>query len=109
MSASDRSDVATEVLEAGALIVGTSTLNGQMLPRVADVLTYLKGLKPANLVGLAFGSYGWSGEAVQHIHDALVQMKVEMVTDPQRYRYVPTMEQLASLRSVGEQAASRLR
>ncbi len=109
LSASDRSEVATEVLDAGALIVGTSTLNGQMLPRVADVLTYLKGLRPANLVGLAFGSYGWSGEAVQHVHDALAQMKVEIVTEPQRYRYVPTMEQLTSLRGVGEQVAARLR
>ncbi len=109
MSASDRSDVATEVLDAGALIVGSSTLNGQMLPRVADALTYLKGLKPANIVGLAFGSYGWSGEAVQHVHDALVQMKIEMAGDPQKCRYVPSEEQLALLREVGEQVAARLR
>jgi flavorubredoxin len=109
MSAGDRSDVATEVLDAGALIVGSSTLNGQMLPRVADVLTYIKGLKPANLVGLAFGSFGWSGEAVRHVHDALLQMKVDMAGDPQTCRYVPTKEQLASLRSVGEQVAARLR
>jgi flavorubredoxin len=106
--ASDRSEVATEVLEAGALLVGSSTLNGQMLPRVADVLTYLKGLKPINLVGQAFGSYGWSGEAAQHVHDALTQMKVEMVGEPQRCRYVPTKEQLVALRSLGEQVAARL-
>lgn len=109
LPSSDRSEVATEVLEAGALLVGSSTLNGQMLPRVADVLTYLKGLKPANLVGQAFGSYGWSGEAVQHVHDALTQMKVEMVGEPQKVRYVPTTEQLASLRAFGEQVAARLR
>lgn len=109
LAASHRSDAATEVLDAGALIVGSSTLNGQVLPRVADVLTYLKGLKPVNLVGQAFGSYGWSGEAVQHVQDALVQMKVEMVGDPQRCRYVPTKEQLVGLRGLGEQVAARLR
>lgn len=105
---SDRSEVATEVLEAGALLVGSSTLNGQMLPTVADVLTYLKGLKPANLVGQAFGSHGWSGEAVQHVQDALLQMKVQMVGEPQTCRYVPTSEHLAALRSFGEQVASQL-
>jgi flavorubredoxin len=108
LAASGRSDVATEVLEAGALLVGSSTLNGQMLPRVADVLTYLKGLKPANLIGQAFGSYGWSGEAAQHVQDALTQMKVAMVGEPQRCRYVPTTAQLASFRVFGEQLAAQL-
>ncbi|MBM3307764.1 MAG: FprA family A-type flavoprotein [Candidatus Eisenbacteria bacterium] len=108
LSAADRSEAATEVLEAGALLVGSSTLNGQMLPTVADILTYLKGLKPANLVGQAFGSYGWSGEAVQHVQDALVQMKVDMVGEAQRCRYVPTGEHLASCRALGELVAARL-
>jgi len=43
---SHRSDVATEMLDAGALLVGSPTLNGQMFPTVADVLTYLRGLQP---------------------------------------------------------------
>ncbi|MHC4200556.1 MAG: flavodoxin domain-containing protein, partial [Planctomycetota bacterium] len=62
LSSSHRSDVATDVLDAGALLVGSPTMNNQMFPTVADCLTYLKGLKPKHLVGAAFGSYGWSGE-----------------------------------------------
>jgi flavorubredoxin len=108
MSSSDRSEAATELLEAGALLVGSSTLNGQMLPAVADVLTYLKGLRPLNLVGQAFGSFGWSGEAVQHIQDALAQMKVGMVGEPQRCRHVPTQAQLASCRTLGSVTAAAL-
>ena len=57
---SHRSDVVTEILDAGGLLVGTPNLNGQMFPTVADLLTYLKGLKPKNLIGGVFGSYGWS-------------------------------------------------
>ena len=49
-------------LDAGALVVGSPTLNNGVFPTVADVLTYIKGLKPRNLFGAAFGSYGWSGE-----------------------------------------------
>lgn len=57
-----RSEIAAELLDAGALLVGAPTLNSEMYPSVADVLTYIKGLRPQGLVGAAFGSFGWSGE-----------------------------------------------
>jgi flavorubredoxin len=62
---SHRSDIMTDVLDAAAVVVGSPTLNNQMFPTVADVLTYMKGLKPVNKIGGAFGSYGWSGESVK--------------------------------------------
>ena len=65
-----RSDVATEILDAGAVLVGSPTINNNIFPTVADTLTYLKGLKPQNMTGAVFGSYGWSGEAVKQIGDA---------------------------------------
>ncbi len=55
-------EVITEILDAKAIIIGSSTLNNNMLPRMADILTYMKGLKPVNRIGAAFGSYGWSGK-----------------------------------------------
>ena len=60
LKATHRSDVMTEVLEAGALIFGSPTLNNGMMPLVADMLHYLRGLKPQNKIAAAFGSYGWS-------------------------------------------------
>jgi flavorubredoxin len=51
----------TEVLDAKAIIVGSSTLNKGLFPTLADFLTYMKGLKPKGKIGAAFGSYGWSG------------------------------------------------
>jgi flavorubredoxin len=43
---SHRSDIMTEVLDAGAVVVGSPTLNNNLFPTVADLLTYMKGLKP---------------------------------------------------------------
>ncbi|MGD0276851.1 MAG: FprA family A-type flavoprotein, partial [Syntrophales bacterium] len=51
-----RSDVVYEMLDAGAIAVGSPTLNNHILPQMADILTYLKGLKPTNLLGAVFGS-----------------------------------------------------
>ena len=55
---SDLTEIATEVLDSAILICGSATLNMGMMPMMGGVLTYLKGLKPTNKKGFAFGSYG---------------------------------------------------
>jgi len=104
-----RSDVAAEVLDAGALVVGTAELNRGMLPAVADALSYLKGLKPRGLIGAAFGSYGWSGGAVQEVEAALRQMKVELAGESVRVKYVPDAQDLAQCAALGAQVAEKLK
>ncbi len=108
LESSHRSDVASEVLEAGALIVGSPTMNNQVFPTVADVMCYLQGLKPAGLIGAAFGSYGWSGEAAKLLSGMLEAMKVEQVADPVRAKYVPSAEELSACRELGTKVALRL-
>jgi flavorubredoxin len=104
-----RSDIATELLDAGALIVGSPTLNGQIFPALADALVYLKGLKPRGLIGAAFGAYGWSGEAVGQIEQHLAEMKVPLAAEGLRARYMPDAAALMQCRALGEQVAARLR
>jgi len=101
LASSHRSDVATAVLDSGALIAGSPTINGQMFPRMADILTYLKGLKPKNLVGGVFGSYGWSGEAVKHIEQYFADMKIPLTGDSLNINYVPRDEDLRKAREMG--------
>ncbi|MBW1895558.1 MAG: FprA family A-type flavoprotein [Deltaproteobacteria bacterium] len=84
-----RSDVMAEVLDAGAVVVGSPTLNNGLFPTVSAFLTYMKGLKPKNKVGAAFGSYGWSGEAVKLINGELEAMNFDMVDPGLRIQYVP--------------------
>jgi len=84
-----RSDVIAEALDAKALVFGSSTLNNGMLPRMAALLTYMKGLKPGGKIGAAFGSYGWSGEAVKLINGVMEEMKFEVAEPGIRIKYVP--------------------
>jgi flavorubredoxin len=104
-----RSDVVYELLDAGALIVGSSTLNNHMLPHIADVLTYLKGLKPMNLIGATFGSFGWSGEAVRQIQGVLAEMKVEMVGEAISVRHAPDRGVLNKCYALGTLVADKLK
>lgn len=85
-----RSDVITEVLEARAVILGSSVLNNGILPVMADLLSYMKGLRPGHKLGAAFGSYGWANKAVKILNEALTEMKFELVSDGVSSNYVPT-------------------
>jgi len=109
MRSANRSDVAAEILEAGALVVGSPTINNQIFPTLADVLCYLEGLKPKNLVGAAFGSYGWSGEAVAKLEEWLRRMGVRLVAEAVKVRYVPDSEALAQCRALGEKVGGEVR
>ncbi len=100
-----RSDIMTEVLTARALVFGSSTLNNNLLPQMADVLTYVKGLRPRKKIGAAFGSYGWSGEAVKHINKFLEEMKAEIVHPGLRVKFVPTHDQLKECVEMGQTIA----
>ncbi|MGD8985880.1 MAG: FprA family A-type flavoprotein [Desulfobacteraceae bacterium] len=103
-----RSDIITEVLDAGAIIVGSPTLNNGLFPTIADFLTYLKGLKPKSKIGAAFGSFGWSGEAPKLVQQELEAMKFEVIDTPLRIKYVPDAEGIEACYDLGRKIAKAL-
>lgn len=103
-----RSEVIYELLEAGALIVGSPTLNNNILPQMADVMTYIKGLKPANLIGAVFGSFGWSGESVKDLEAILKEMKVDIVAETVSVKHAPDEDILAKCHELGRTVAAEL-
>jgi flavorubredoxin len=68
------------LLEAKYIGVGSPTLNRNIMPRVAGLLAYLKGLAPKGRIGIAFGSYGWSGESVGIIEQSLKDSSMELLS-----------------------------
>lgn len=108
LASSHRSDVMTELLDARAIAMGSSTLNNNMLPRMADMLTYMKGLRPAPKIAAAFGSYGWGGEAVKQINAVFDEMKFEVLDEGLRVNYVPTAEDLAACAELGARIGHRV-
>ena len=106
---SDRSEIMTEIFDAKAVVVGSPTLNNQLFPSVADVLTYMKGLKPMHKIGAAFGSYGWSGEAVKLITRELEEMKFELLDEGLKVQYVPNGDKLKSCFDYGQNIGRKVK
>ncbi|OGQ50328.1 MAG: MBL fold metallo-hydrolase [Deltaproteobacteria bacterium RIFCSPLOWO2_02_FULL_47_10] len=109
LAVAKRSDIALHVLDAGAVIVGSPTLNNNIFPSVVDALVYLKGLKPLNKIGAVFGSYGWGGEAIAQLNEWLKNMQIETIGDGIKVRYVPRKEDIAKCFELGREVASRLK
>ncbi len=104
-----RSDIMTAVMEAGALAVGSPTLNNGIFPVIADVMTNIKGLRPQNKLAAAFGSYGWSGEAVKILNREFEEMKWEIVDDGVKVLYVPDASDLERCFDLGAFLAKKLK
>jgi flavorubredoxin len=102
------SEVMTEVFKSGAVLMGSPTHNNGILPLVADMLTYMKGLRPQNKVGAAFGSFGWSGECVKTITEWLESMSFEVV-DPVKTKHVPAKESLEECLELGRTVGKALK
>ena len=88
------SDIVTDIFKSKYLAVGSPTINNQMMPTIAKILCYLKGLRPLNHKGFAFGSYGWGGQSIAMVEDELKAADVEIILDKIRIQNLPTKEQL---------------
>lgn len=103
-----RSDVATAVLCAGALLIGTPTLNNTLFPSLADTLCYLRGLRPKNLKTAVFGSYGWGGEGTAHAAALLEDMKLPPFAPPLKLPFASTPAHFEACRAFARQLAAEL-
>jgi flavorubredoxin len=109
LSTIDKNDVIAQLLEAKGLLVGSSTVDNDMLPDVFSFLGILKGLKPKNKIAGAFGSFGWSGGAVKNIEGMFDEMKAEIFEPGISFKYVPTEEELRLCFEFGKRFAQRIK
>ncbi len=101
LAVNDRSEIMTAVASSGLVLFGAPTMNNQMFPAMADALTYVKGLRPKNKLGLAFGSFGWSGEGAKQISAELTAMNIEQPEALLQVKYMPTTDDLAKAFEIG--------
>jgi len=98
--------IAAEMLDAPAVAIGTSTLNMQMMPQMAAVMTYLKGLKFREKSAFAFGSSGWGPGGPEQVHQCLEQLNWNIIAPPIRAKNRPTEEILQSCRKAASELAA---
>lgn len=88
----DKTDILTEVFKSKMILVGSPTVNNGYLHSIAGILEMIKGMKLKGKKAVAFGSYGWSGEAVKLITEELRKSGFEIVNDGIRCMWTPDLE-----------------
>ncbi|MCM8611893.1 FprA family A-type flavoprotein [Accumulibacter sp.] len=94
--------------EAAALVFGSPTINGDAVKPVWDLLSSLTVVDLKGKLGAAFGSYGWSGEAVPMIEERLRRLKLRVPLPGVRARLAPTGDDFAACHDLGREIALHL-
>lgn len=93
------SDIVTDILSSKVVLFGTPILNNRMLPTMAALLMYLKGLKTKNKHALTFGSYGWSTIGFKEFETFILEAGFELLGEGKYIPFIPDEAELEGLSS----------
>lgn len=102
LAKTDKNDVITEIFKSKAILMGSSTINNGILVHVAALLEEIKGLKFKKKKAGAFGSYGWSGEAVKIMLERLDNSGFDIIDQGLRLTWAPDDESKLACRAYGK-------
>ncbi len=93
------------IADADGFLLGSPTLVGDALPPIYEMMMGLNPIIHRGKFAGAFGSYGWSGEAVPNLVARMQQLKLSMPLEGMKIRFKPTQQDLDNAVSYGKQFA----
>ncbi|MEA3315995.1 MAG: FprA family A-type flavoprotein [Campylobacterota bacterium] len=101
LTALDEQNMITILEESTGIIIGAPTINGDVPKPVWDLLSCMMLLEKKGKFGASFGSYGWSGEAVDMMNSRLKALKFRVPLEAKKVKLIPTKEQLVDCYDFG--------
>jgi flavorubredoxin len=101
LTGGDTNTFADLLEQADGLVLGSPTINGDAVKPIWDLLSSLAVIDMKGKLGAAFGSFGWSGEAVRMIEDRLRGLKLRVPLQGVRVKLIPTPEEILQCREFG--------
>ncbi len=96
-----KEDILGDMLNADGIIFGSPTINSDALLPVMDLLISLSPIVHGDKLCSAFGSYGWSGEAVDNIINRLKELRMKLIPGL-KINFKPSYEELKQCVSFGK-------
>ncbi|MBW9144800.1 FAD-dependent oxidoreductase [Clostridium sp. CM027] len=103
----DMNDILKSIDKSEGVIFGSPTINGDALKPIWDILVNLNPIVHGGKVASAFGSYGWSGEAVPNIEDRLKQINLDLYPS-MKFKFKPSEKDLNFAFKFGESFAEKI-
>jgi flavorubredoxin len=96
------------IVRSNAILIGSPTINQNTVLPIYKLFSLINPIRDKGKKAAAFGSYGWSGEAVKLIEDYLKMLKLNIVLDGVSSRFSPNDDEERSLRDFGHNFAYKL-
>ena len=71
-------DIINSIGESEGILCGSPTIVGELLEPIRDVLSKLNPIVHGNKLAAAFGSYGWSGEAIPRMETRFKELNMRL-------------------------------
>lgn len=98
-----------KVEESTAIIIGSTTINQNTLLPIYKLLSMIDPITNKGKLSGAFGSFGWSGEAVKIIQDNLKNLKLKLYDDKGlKVNFIPFDEALEKAYEYGKGFGEKL-
>lgn len=101
-------DVVKRIKQANAFLIGSATIVRDTLPTIWEILAKVHYEELKGKIATAFGSYGWSGEAVDNIIQRLEQLKMKPLPGL-KIKFRPSSAQEQETREFGINFAKELK
>lgn len=101
MVEADLGKVLEELGFADGFLLGSPTIVGEALKPIWDLTTSIFAGTHGGKLASAFGSYGWSGEAVPHLIERLKQLKMRVPDEGFRVKFKPSQDNLIDAHDYG--------
>lgn len=102
------SDLKQRIENADGVLIGSPTFNQDALKPVWDLLSVTCPINVRGTLAAAFGSYGWSGEAVKLLEDRLKGLKFKVVESGLRFCFTPSDEDIKTTKEFAHKFAEML-
>ncbi len=101
-------EAAASAGRADVVVVGSPTINSSAAPPAMEMLAHLDPFRAKGKVFGAFGSFGWSGEAVDLLLARAAELKMRPVAPGIRASFAPTVEDLQRAHQYGAELVRAL-
>lgn len=100
--------IVKRIKQSNAFLIGSATIVRDTLPTIWEILAKVHYEELKGKIATSFGSYGWSGEAVDNINQRLEQLKMKPLPGL-KIKFKPSKSQEEEIYEFGKNFAEELK
>jgi len=97
-----------KIAHCSGIIVGSPTINQNILPQIYQIFATINPIRDKGKLAAAFGSYGWSGEAVRMIESNFTLLKLKVFDQNVMVKFKPHEPEFEKCIAFGQAYAEKM-